>query len=134
MYETGKEKAAKWSLFLVLLLALASPFLTYFVEALRLPNSLGGNILFFLLVITALQAVAGLYAWVLLCMDKSSGKRILFRFYFPTLIVYSLYGAFMLITVLFPNHFISYTLEVIIVFVQLFISASVLWLQKIWKW
>ena len=129
---TRSEGFCKWTLFGILLLSIAAP--VPLILKLDLLNTyyVFDSILFFLLIITGVQGIVGLAAWIMLCRSNEKGKRLLIGTYLTTLAGFGLYSLYLLVTLLIPDLFYHVPLELISIFSLFANSAAVILLQHFW--
>ena len=89
-------------------------------------------ILVLLLIITVIQGIIGIIAWVMLHRDNERGKELFVKIYAVAFGLYALYGLFLLITLLFPKTFVYYPFEFMSIFSLCFLNGAVLLLQHFW--
>ena len=130
---TEKEKFCKWSLLLILIFSIIAP--VSIIQRLDLLRTqyVFDAILFFLLIATSIQGLVGLIGWFLLNRDDERGKKVFVSTYLATLAGYGIYGLYLLVTLIFPDNFTIFPLEIYSIFALLANSGIILLLQHFWS-
>ena len=130
---TEKEKFCKWSLLLILIFSIIAP--VSIIQRLDLLRTqyVFDAILFFLLIATSIQGLVGLIGWFLLNRDDERGKKVFVSTYLATLAGYGIYGLYLLVTLIFPDNFAIFPLEIYSIFTLLANSGIILLLQHFWS-
>ena len=130
---TEKEKFCKWSLLLILIFSIIAP--VSIIQRLDLLRTqyVFDAILFFLLIATSIQGLVGLIGWFLLNRDDERGKKVFVSTYLATLAGYGIYGLYLLVTLIFPDNFTIFPLEIYSIFTLLANSGIILLLQHFWS-
>ena len=92
----------KWALLFVLLLSVALP--VYLIQKLELlqTHDFYEALTFFTLLGSAVEGVAGLIGWILLCKDCEAGKKLIMGLYLITLAFYGVISIIFLMMLLPP--------------------------------
>ncbi len=127
------ERVCKWTLLLVLIFSIVFP--VYVIQKLDLLHThyVFDSILFFLLIATSIQGLVGLFGWGMLSRDNEKGKKVFISTYLSTLAGYGIYSLYLLVTLLFSQHFVIFPLEIYSIFTLLANSALILLLQYFWS-
>ena len=94
------RKICKWALLFVLLLSVALPVYLIFKLELLQTYDLYEALTFFPLLGSAVEGVAGLIGWLLLCKEYELGKKIIMGAYLGTLAFYGVLSLILLMLLL----------------------------------
>ena len=126
------EKLCKYSLLALLIFSIIASLRTMIRHDLIYAIYDIDAILFFVLLLTAIQGIVGIIGWIMIAAENEHGKNVISKTYGVSFGIYGLSFLFLLIMLVFPKHFVFYPFAFITVLLLFLLSGAVLLLQHIW--